>query len=176
MFHRITLIGFVGADPALRYTEDGTPVTNFSVATRQVVSKERVAQFIASADACLVHLRDTELFGTVLPSKIFEIMDAGVPIIMGVRGEARDIVVDHDAGVEMTPDCGDSLLQCIDTIAARPLSYRSGRDFVGHAYNRDKLAQRMLVVLMHFAGATISIPEFAASAEDVEVAPSRRAA
>ena len=27
----------------MRYTEDGTPVTNFSVATRQVVSKERVA-------------------------------------------------------------------------------------------------------------------------------------
>ena len=42
MFHRITLIGFVGQDPAMRYTEDGTPVTNFSVATRQVVSKDRV--------------------------------------------------------------------------------------------------------------------------------------
>jgi single-strand DNA-binding protein len=43
MFHRITLIGFVGQAPQMRYTEDGTPVTNFSVATRQVVSKERVA-------------------------------------------------------------------------------------------------------------------------------------
>ncbi len=39
----ITIIGFVGQDPQMRYTEDGTPVTNFSVATRQVVSKERVA-------------------------------------------------------------------------------------------------------------------------------------
>ena len=43
MFHRITLIGFVGQEPQMRYCEDGTPVTNFSVATRQVVSKERVA-------------------------------------------------------------------------------------------------------------------------------------
>jgi single-stranded DNA-binding protein len=43
MFHRITIIGFVGQPPQMRYTEDGTPVTNFSVATRQVVSKERVA-------------------------------------------------------------------------------------------------------------------------------------
>ena len=42
MFHRITIIGFVGQEPQMRYTEDGTPVTNFSVATRQVVSKERV--------------------------------------------------------------------------------------------------------------------------------------
>jgi single-strand DNA-binding protein len=43
MFHRVTIIGFVGGDPQMRYTPDGTPVTNFSVATRQVVSKERVA-------------------------------------------------------------------------------------------------------------------------------------
>jgi single-strand DNA-binding protein len=41
MFHRVTIIGFVGSDPTMRYTPDGTPVTNFSVATRQVVSKER---------------------------------------------------------------------------------------------------------------------------------------
>ena len=43
MFQRITLIGFVGQEPQMRYSPDGTPVTNFSVATRQVVSKERVA-------------------------------------------------------------------------------------------------------------------------------------
>ena len=33
MFHRITLVGFVGQAPQMRYTEEGTPVTNFSVAT-----------------------------------------------------------------------------------------------------------------------------------------------
>jgi single-strand DNA-binding protein len=44
MFHRITIIGFVGQDPQMRFTEDGTAVTNFSVATRDVVSKERVPQ------------------------------------------------------------------------------------------------------------------------------------
>jgi single-strand DNA-binding protein len=43
MFHEVTLIGFVGQDPQMRFCEDGTPVTNFSAATRQVVSKERVA-------------------------------------------------------------------------------------------------------------------------------------
>jgi len=41
MLHEITIIGFVGQAPQMRYTEDSTPVTNFSVATRQVVSKER---------------------------------------------------------------------------------------------------------------------------------------
>ena len=41
MLHEVTIIGFVDQEPQMRYTEDGTPVTNFSVATRQVVSKER---------------------------------------------------------------------------------------------------------------------------------------
>jgi single-strand DNA-binding protein len=41
MFQRVTLIGHVGQDPQMRYTPDGTPVTNFSVATKEVISKTR---------------------------------------------------------------------------------------------------------------------------------------
>ena len=41
MFQRVTLIGRVGQDPQMRYTPDGVPVTNISVATSQVVSKDR---------------------------------------------------------------------------------------------------------------------------------------
>jgi single-strand DNA-binding protein len=39
MFHRITIIGHVGRDPQMRYTPDGIPVTDFSVATKETVSK-----------------------------------------------------------------------------------------------------------------------------------------
>jgi len=41
MFQRVTLIGNVGQDPQMRYTPDGTPVTNLSVATKTSVNKER---------------------------------------------------------------------------------------------------------------------------------------
>jgi single-strand DNA-binding protein len=41
MFQRVTLIGNVGRDPEMRYTQDGTPVTSFSVATSKRISKER---------------------------------------------------------------------------------------------------------------------------------------
>ncbi|MBN1661031.1 MAG: single-stranded DNA-binding protein [Anaerolineae bacterium] len=39
MFQRVTLIGHVGRDPEMRYTSDGTPVTSFSLATKEVISK-----------------------------------------------------------------------------------------------------------------------------------------
>ena len=41
MFQRVTLIGHVGQDPQMRYTPDGTPVTNISVATKSSINKER---------------------------------------------------------------------------------------------------------------------------------------
>jgi len=40
MFHRVTIIGRVGQDPQMRYTPDGTPVTNFSVATTTRLNKD----------------------------------------------------------------------------------------------------------------------------------------
>jgi single-strand DNA-binding protein len=39
MFHRVTIIGRVGQDPTMRYTPDGTPVCNFSVAASRTISK-----------------------------------------------------------------------------------------------------------------------------------------
>lgn len=115
-----------------------------------LVSKDRVAEYIACADASLVHLRGTALFGTVIPSKIFEIIDARIPIIMGVRGDARDIVVNNGAGVEMTPDDPVSLIECLDKVAASPDAYRHGREYIAKFYNRDELASRMLDVLRRF--------------------------
>ena len=34
-FNKITIVGYLGKDPELRYTPDGTPVSNFSVATTE---------------------------------------------------------------------------------------------------------------------------------------------
>ena len=39
MFQRVTLIGHVGQDPQMRFTPDGTAVTNISVATKETISK-----------------------------------------------------------------------------------------------------------------------------------------
>jgi single-strand DNA-binding protein len=39
MFQRVTIIGNVGRDPQMRYTAEGVPVTDFSVATTTTLSK-----------------------------------------------------------------------------------------------------------------------------------------
>lgn len=39
MYHEIVIVGNLGRDPEMRYTPDGTPVTNFSVATNRKYSR-----------------------------------------------------------------------------------------------------------------------------------------
>ena len=43
-FNKIVLIGYLGRDPELRYTPDGTPVCNFSVATTER-RKDKTGEF-----------------------------------------------------------------------------------------------------------------------------------
>lgn len=39
MYHKIIIAGYLGRDPEMRFTQDGTPVTNFSVATSRKYSR-----------------------------------------------------------------------------------------------------------------------------------------
>ena len=111
-----------------------------------MVPKERIAQVIAACDACLVHLRGAKFFSTVIPSKIFEIMASSVPIIMGVRGEALEIVERTRAGIAMVPDDPESLLHCIDRVASNRAEFSNGRDYVQQHFSHDTLATKMLNV------------------------------
>ncbi len=117
--------------------------------------REVMPTVLAASDVCLVHLRGTELFGSVIPSKIFETMAMGRPIIMGVRGEALDIVLEAQAGVEMVPDSAESLVSAVcrlaDDAGYRESLSQSGRDYVDEHYNRNRLAARYLTLLKRFA-------------------------
>jgi glycosyltransferase involved in cell wall biosynthesis len=113
--------------------------------------KEEMPGIIAANDTCLVHLRGKELFNSVIPSKIFELMAMNVPIIMGVRGEAKEIVLNAGAGVEMAPDDPHSLLNCIIEIRTQGKELYKGREFVSKFFNRDVLAGVMLEKITEIA-------------------------
>lgn len=117
-----------------------------------MVPKEMVPRIIDASDACLVHLRKTDLFTTVMPSKVFEIMAQNVPIVMGVEGEAQQVVLDGKGGVAMDPGDADSLLAAMDEIRKNPATVQRGRSYVAEHYNRERLAERMLSALHDVAG------------------------
>ena len=121
-----------------------------------------VPSAIAASDACLIHLKECELFGTVIPSKMFEAMAMGRPIIMGVRGEARDIVVGNGAGLAMEPDSPSSLVSAIDRLSRdadlRASLGAAARRVMKKSYNRDHLAEEFLRLLQALCENELLLP------------------
>lgn len=78
-------------------------LTNVVFVPRQ--TKEEVPRYWSVCDAALVHLKDDPVFEAVIPSKIFEAMAVGLPIIyVGPRGEGSGIVESEDAGIVVSPN------------------------------------------------------------------------
>ncbi|MGD9855315.1 MAG: glycosyltransferase family 4 protein [Planctomycetaceae bacterium] len=119
--------------------------------------REAMPTVLAASDACLVHLKATELFGTVIPSKIFETMAMGRPIIMGVQGEAQEIVLEAGAGIAMEPESAESLLAAVEQLASDPglrlTMGASARRFVVERFSRDRIANDYLALLTDVAQA-----------------------
>lgn len=119
--------------------------------------RELMPTVLAASDACLVHLKAAELFGTVIPSKIFETMAMGRPIIMGVKGEARDIVLSAGAGLAMEPESADSLRQRIEQLMGdaglRAAMGQSARRTAIERFSRDRMARDFLDLLTRIAPA-----------------------
>ena len=56
------------------------------------------------------HLKDQELFKTVIPSKVFESIGMGIPILHGVKGESADIIRNGNVGKVFNPEDVESLV------------------------------------------------------------------
>ena len=54
--------------------------------------RERIPDYIHASDACLVLLKKSEIFKTVIPTKMLEFMSCARPVILGVDGQARKIM------------------------------------------------------------------------------------
>lgn len=112
------------------------------------VPKCEVAPHWRLSDVALVLLRDLPLFEQVIPSKMFEAMGVGRPIILGVRGESRQILQASGAGVAIPPENAAELAGAILDIATNRERARAmglaGQTFVRTHYDRDVLARRML--------------------------------
>ncbi|MCX4242759.1 glycosyltransferase family 4 protein [Paraliomyxa miuraensis] len=110
--------------------------------------REAIPALVAASDLVAVILRRTELFEKVLPSKMFEIMGSGRPMVLGVRGEAERLLRDAGAGWAVTPEDPDALAEAIRRAKADPEECRrrgaAGRAFVCEHYDRDRLARRYL--------------------------------
>jgi glycosyltransferase involved in cell wall biosynthesis len=115
------------------------------------VSRDRVRDYYSASDVCLVPLRRAGLFTRNIPSKVYEIMASGRPMIIGTEGESRALVDEAGCGVAVEPENATAVAEAIRTLRGRPewatQLGESGRRYVETHNDRALLADRYLDML-----------------------------
>ncbi|HAJ05159.1 MAG TPA: glycosyltransferase WbuB, partial [Chloroflexi bacterium] len=111
-------------------------------------SKDLIPDFYRISDVCIVPLKNISLFDSFVPSKIFEIMACGIPIIASVVGEAKEILQRSQSAKIISPESAVELVTAIewmfDNHQERSKMAESGRMFVCDHYDRSILAKNYM--------------------------------
>ncbi|MBC7765998.1 MAG: glycosyltransferase family 4 protein [Hyphomonadaceae bacterium] len=114
-------------------------------------TKQQVPDYYRLADVALVTLKKIPLFQTVIPSKIFEILGCGIPIIGAVEGEAAALLERSQAAVVVPPEdeaaLAKAILQLKDNQALRTEMGILGEKFIKDNYSRTFLSQKYIQII-----------------------------
>jgi len=143
------LVGEGARRPALEAQARAAGLSNVEFCGEQ--PRGDVSRWIAESSACAVLLRRSEVFQTVVPSKMLEIMAVGRPILLGVEGEASALLARAGAGMLLEPENPAQLAAAIRSLGANPAQCRTlgenGRKFAAREFVRDALAERYAALL-----------------------------
>ena len=113
--------------------------------------RESIPDYLRLCDVSLIILRDTEVFSTVIPSKLFECMGVGSSVLTSVpEGELTQIVKDRQCGECVEPESPELLAATIQSMADNPERLATQRDnslAAADYYSRDRLAHKMLDII-----------------------------
>lgn len=124
--------------------------------------RERIPLFINASDICLVLLKKTELFKTVIPTKMLEFLACAKPVILGVEGQAQRLLESAHGGVAIEPENPDALVAAIEQLASSPAQReemgRNARAYILERCSRRSTAEAYLQVLGELIEADLKRP------------------
>ncbi len=114
--------------------------------------KNEVVPVIHASDAALIPLRKLDLFKGAIPSKIFENLALRKPVILGIEGEAKELIIEKGrAGWTFEPENARDLSDKISFLDNnRPLLKEAGNNgynFLCHEFNLDIVTDEFLKLL-----------------------------
>lgn len=110
------------------------------------VPREEVSAYFSLMDIGLIHLRKSEAFEKVIPSKLFELAAMRIPILLGVKGEASRLVTKYHAGICFEPenenDFISKFLELKNNSRLRE-EVKAGEAMLAKDFDRETLAKKM---------------------------------
>jgi len=113
---------------------------------RDRVPLDEAARYMAASDALLVPLGKRPIFRKFIPSKLFDAMAAGCPVLLSVDGEAREILEEAGAGLYYPAEDAEALVEGIRRLRSDPRRKemgRRGRQFVTRHFSREEQARKL---------------------------------
>lgn len=121
--------------------------------------KNQMPAYWSLCDVALAHLKNTPVFETVIPSKIFEAMGMGLPVLLAApKGEASEIVESYEAGLWVAAEDPAQLVDAATRLMEDQELYKRLRaNSLASAplFSRERQAKDMMVVLK---GVTDRVP------------------
>ncbi|HED35218.1 MAG TPA: glycosyltransferase WbuB, partial [Gammaproteobacteria bacterium] len=118
-------------------------------------AKEKMPLLWALSDVSLVLLKKSDLFKTVIPSKIFESMAMKKPIVLGVEGEVKAMIEEGRSGITIEPESAQALAAAVVELADNRKKYteyaENGYQYVAEYYDRKILAKRFEDILQRLS-------------------------
>jgi len=121
--------------------EKGLP--NVLFLPRRPVSE--IGRVLDLADVLLVHLKDSPLFRITIPSKVQTYLAIGRPILLGVRGDAENLVTAAKAGIPCQPESPLGIAQTVEEFFRMPRQRLREMGENGARYYRENLSLSMAV-------------------------------
>ena len=118
----------------------------------ELVSREVVPSYVDAVDVAVIPLKKMDLFLGAIPSKIFENLALGKPLLLSVDGEARKLFVDEGkAALYIEPENSQMLAEKSLLLEANPALVRemgnNGKTYVQNYFMRKKITSDWVSLL-----------------------------
>ncbi|MDN4164635.1 glycosyltransferase family 4 protein [Cytophagales bacterium LB-30] len=114
------------------------------------VPKDEIVKYWAATDVSLIPLKKDDTFKTVIPSKMFEAAAMGKPILLGVEGQAAEIISRYGCGFLFEPENFSDFFEKLLVLKTSKEQYEvcSEAGFqMARDFDRNLLANKMLHIL-----------------------------
>ncbi|MFO7641303.1 MAG: glycosyltransferase family 4 protein [Candidatus Competibacteraceae bacterium] len=149
---RLVLLGDGARKELLKKTAETMGLDN--VLFLDTVPKEDVPRYWSLLDVSIIHLRKADNFTQVIPSKLFEGMGMGIPVLHGVAGESAGIVEREGVGLAFEPENVGALCEGVLRLARDRALYERLRTrclAAAPRYDRTARARELLAILEQVA-------------------------
>jgi colanic acid biosynthesis glycosyl transferase WcaI len=107
--------------------------------------KSDIPEWWSVCDVALVHLKDLEVFKTVIPSKIYEAAGMGLPVLLvAPEGEASQLVEREKLGIHVPVDDKEAFIKQVINLSTSETwkeVFSFSLPIAAQTYNREKQAQ-----------------------------------